>query len=46
VIVSVVYPQRAEEKEEEEEALLEAEREEPEVIRRGKEEGEGEGAED
>lgn len=47
VIVSVVYPQRAEEKEEEEEeVLLEAEREEPEVIRRGKEEEEGEGAED
>jgi large subunit ribosomal protein L25 len=46
VIVSVVYPQRAEEKEEEAEELLEAEREEPEVIRRGKEEGEGEGAED
>jgi large subunit ribosomal protein L25 len=46
VIVSVVYPQRAEEKEEEAEELLEAAREEPEVIRRGKEEGEGEGAED
>ena len=48
VIVSVTYPQRAEEKEEEEaEELLEAEQEEPEVIRRGKEETEeGEGAED
>jgi len=48
VIVSVTYPQRAEEKEEEEaEELLEAEREEPEVIRRGKEEAEeGEEAED
>lgn len=48
VIVSVTYPQRAEETEEEEaEELLEAEREEPEVIRRGKEEDEeGEEAED
>ena len=42
VIVSVTYPQRAEEKEEEAEELLEAEREEPEVIRRGKEEAEEE----
>ena len=47
VILSVTYPQRAEEVEEEAEELLEAEREEPEVIRRGKEEAEeGEGAED
>jgi large subunit ribosomal protein L25 len=47
VILSVTYPQRAEEQEEEAEELLEAEREEPEVIRRGKEEAEeGEGAED
>jgi large subunit ribosomal protein L25 len=39
VIVSVAYPVRIEEPEEEEaEELLEAEREEPEVIRRGKEE--------
>lgn len=41
VIVSVAYPVRIEEPEEEEaEELLEAEREEPEVIRRGKEEEE------
>jgi large subunit ribosomal protein L25 len=48
VIVSVAYPVRIEEPEEEEaEELLEAELEEPEVIRRGKEEAEeGEGAED
>ncbi|HUF78367.1 MAG TPA: 50S ribosomal protein L25 [Thermoanaerobaculia bacterium] len=47
VILSVTYPQRAEEQEEEAEELLEAEQEEPEVIRRGKEEAEeGEGAED
>lgn len=45
VIVSVAYPVRIEEPEEEEvEELLEAEREEPEVIGRGKEEGEGEEA--
>lgn len=43
VIVSVAYPVRIEEPEEEEaEELLEAEVEEPEVIRRGKEEEEGE----
>lgn len=45
VIVSVAYPVRIEEPEEEEaEELLEAEREEPEVIRRGKE-GDEEGEE-
>lgn len=43
VIVSVAYPDRIEEPEEEEaEELLEAEREEPELIGRGKEEDEGE----
>lgn len=42
VIVSVAYPVRIEEPEEEAEELLEAEREEPEVIRRGKEEEEAE----
>lgn len=43
VIVSVAYPVRIEEPEEEEaEELLEAEMEEPELIRRGKEEEEGE----
>lgn len=42
VIVSIAYAAREEEPEEEEvEELLEAEREEPEVIRRGKEEAEG-----
>lgn len=49
VIVSVAYPVRIEEPEEEEEEaeeLLEAEREEPEVIRRGKEEEEGEAEEE
>lgn len=41
VIVSIAYPDRVEEPEEEEEDLLEAERDEPEVIRRGKEDEEG-----
>ena len=45
VIVSVAYPVRAEEPEEDAEELLEAEREEPEVIRRGKEDEGGEGEE-
>lgn len=46
VIFSVAYPDRIEEPEEEEvEELLEAEVEEPELIRRGKEEEEGEAAE-
>jgi len=44
LIVSVAYPVRVEEpEEEEEEELLEAEREEPELIRRGKEEEGAEG---
>lgn len=45
VIVSIAYPVRIEEPEEEEDALLEAERDEPEVIRRGKEGEEAEGGE-
>ncbi len=46
VIFSVAYAARIEEPEEEEEALLEAEAEEPEVIRRGREEEAEEGEEE
>ena len=45
VIVSIAYPVRVEEPEEDEEELLGAERDEPEVIRRGKEGEEGESEE-
>lgn len=46
VIVSIAYPVRIEEPEDEEDALLEAAPDEPEVIRRGKEGEEGEGGEE